>query len=137
MNHKKNLILAIFCMACSVLLADESIINLQEKLRQIADKESKPVVFISTEKTVKQQSYDPFEFFFNNRGGRPTPKEREFKQSALGSGFLYHKKGDEYFIITNSHVVDGMDTVKVTLDDQKEYENVHFITLFPKPDIIA
>lgn len=122
MNHKKNLILAIFCMACSVLLADESIINLQEKLRQIADKESKPVVFISTEKTVKQQSYDPFEFFFNNRGGRPTPKEREFKQSALGSGFLYHKKGDEYFIITNSHVVDGMDTVKVTLDDQKEYE---------------
>lgn len=122
MNHKKKLILAIFCMACSVLLADESIINLQEKLRQIADKESKPVVFISTEKTVKQQSYDPFEFFFNNRGGRPTPKEREFKQSALGSGFLYHKKGDEYFIITNSHVVDGMDTVKVTLDDQKEYE---------------
>ncbi|MBR2316602.1 MAG: Do family serine endopeptidase [Spirochaetales bacterium] len=122
MNHKKNLILAIFCMACSVLFADESIINLQEKLRQIADKESKPVVFISTEKTVKQQSYDPFEFFFNNRGGRPTPKEREFKQSALGSGFLYHKKGDEYFIITNSHVVDGMDTVKVTLDDQKEYE---------------
>ena len=122
MNHKKKLILAIFCMACSVLFADESIINLQEKLRQIADKESKPVVFISTEKTVKQQSYDPFEFFFNNRGGRPTPKEREFKQSALGSGFLYHKKGDEYFIITNSHVVDGMDTVKVTLDDQKEYE---------------
>ena len=122
MNHKKNLILAIFCMACSVLFADESIINLQEKLRQIADKESKPVVFISTEKTVKQQSYDPFEFFFNNRGGRPTLKEREFKQSALGSGFLYHKKGDEYFIITNSHVVDGMDTVKVTLDDQKEYE---------------
>jgi S1-C subfamily serine protease len=93
MNLKKNLLAIMFGLFCCVLFADESIVRLQEKLREIADKESKPVVFISTEKTVKQQSYDPFEFFFNNRGGRPTPKEREFKQSALGSGFLYHKKG--------------------------------------------
>lgn len=121
MTHKKNFIITAMFLACSILFADESIANLQEKLREIADKESKPVVFISTEKTVKQQSYDPFEFFFNNRGGRPTPREREFKQSALGSGFFYQKKGDEYFIITNNHVVDGMDSVKVSIDDQKEY----------------
>ena len=122
MNHKRSFIFIVWCLVSSALFADESIVALQEKLREIADKESKPVVFISTEKTVKQQSYDPFEFFFNNRGGRPTPKEREFKQSALGSGFFYYQKGDEYFIITNSHVVDGMDTVKVSLDDQKEYD---------------
>lgn len=121
MIFKKNLIITTLCLACSMLFADESIVNLQEKLREIADKESKPVVFISTEKTVKQQSYDPFEFFFNNRGGKLTPKEREFKQSALGSGFFYQQKGDEYFIITNNHVVDGMDTVKVSIGDQKEY----------------
>lgn len=121
MNHKKNLFITTLLLAFSVLFADESLISLQEKLREIADKESKPVVFISTEKTVKQQSYDPFEFFFNNRGGRLAPKEREFKQSALGSGFFYQQKGDEYFIITNNHVVDGMDTVKVSIDDQKEY----------------
>lgn len=121
MNHKKNLFITTLLLAFSVLFADESLVSLQEKLREIADKESKPVVFISTEKTVKQQSYDPFEFFFNNRGGRLAPKEREFKQSALGSGFFYQQKGDEYFIITNNHVVDGMDTVKVSIDDQKEY----------------
>lgn len=121
MNHKRNLFITTLLLAFSVLFADESLVSLQEKLREIADKESKPVVFISTEKTVKQQSYDPFEFFFNNRGGRLAPKEREFKQSALGSGFFYQQKGDEYFIITNNHVVDGMDTVKVSIDDQKEY----------------
>ena len=82
MNHKRSLVFIVWCLVSSALFADESIVALQEKLREIADKESKPVVFISTEKTVKQQSYDPFEFFFNNRGGRPTPKEREFKQSA-------------------------------------------------------
>lgn len=120
MTNKKSII-ATLCLMCGILFADESIVNLQEKLREIADKESKPVVFISTEKIVKQQSYDPFEFFFNNRGGKLTPKEREFKQSALGSGFFYQQKGDEYFIITNNHVVDGMDTVKVSIDDQKEY----------------
>lgn len=105
-----------------------SISELQSSLHQIADKESKSVVYISTEKTIKQRVpyFDPFEFFFNNRGGNngTQPQEREFKQSALGSGVIYSKKGDEYFIITNNHVVDGADTVKISINEKKQYDAV-------------
>jgi len=40
------------------------------------------------------------------------------KQQALGSGFLVDKQGH---VVTNAHVIDGADTVKVKLADDREY----------------
>lgn len=117
------ILLSIFSF--TTLSSQEVIADLQKKLHSIADNESSSVVFISTEKTIKQnyQSMDPFEFFFNTpRGNNGNEKQREFKQSALGSGVIYSKKGDDYFIITNNHVVDGADKVKITIDGRKQYD---------------
>ncbi len=58
---------------------------------------------------------DFFEQFFNNQ-----PRQRE--QKSLGSGFII---SDDGYILTNNHVVAGMDEVKVKIaipGDQSEYK---------------
>jgi len=82
------------------------------------------VVNISTQKNLNIQSRqmpplmnDPFfrEFF---RGHPMMPQERI--QRSLGSGVIISKDG---YIVTNNHVVDGADKIKVTIaGDKKEYE---------------
>ena len=57
----------------------------------------------------------PFEFFF--RGGPHRPAPGAGQQHALGTGFLVDAKGH---ILTNAHVVEGADVVKVRLSDERE-----------------
>lgn len=45
----------------------------------------------------------------------PGPEERE---AATGSGFIIDASG---YIVTNHHVIDGADTIKITLNDQREF----------------
>jgi len=59
----------------------------------------------------------PFEEFFGPRsGGESAP---DFKQQSLGSGFIINKEG---LIVTNNHVIDGADEIKVKLADGREYD---------------
>jgi serine protease Do len=104
-------------------------IDLQEKLHMIANNESPSVVFIGTEKTVTQQNVDPFNYFFGNpfnqnprNNQNPNQNQRQFKQTALGSGVIYRKTGNSYYIVTNNHVVDGADKIKVTIGETKSYD---------------
>src|SRR6266446_1520497 len=87
------------------------------------------VVNVFTTKTVRNQSPemmpffdDPFfrRFFGEPFGGeQPRRQPRKFKERSLGSGVVVSKDG---YILTNNHVVDGADEVKVSLaKDKKEY----------------
>ncbi|CAG0966567.1 serine protease Do [Burkholderiales bacterium] len=63
---------------------------------------------------------DPFYEFFRRFGpvprGRGSP--RDFEAQSTGSGFIVASDG---YIVTNAHVVDGADEVKVRLSDRREF----------------
>lgn len=96
----------------------------------LADTVSPAVVHIRVEKTVKgggpafhPRGQNPFggneqfkDFFGRNFGPQRRP---EFKRPAQGSGFIIDKSG---YIVTNNHVVEGADSIKVILKDETEYD---------------
>jgi serine protease Do len=106
-----------------------------ESFADLAKKVSPAVVNISTEKTIKGRGRMK-EFFgpFGERGPSPFgPEEpfkdffekffgdipKSFKHRSLGSGFIIDPQG---FCITNNHVVEGADKIKVKLVGGKEYQ---------------
>jgi len=63
-------------------------------------------------------SSDLFRRFFGGPGGGDSPQSQRREQS--GTGFVVDKNG---YIITNNHVVDGVDRIKVKLHgDETEYK---------------
>lgn len=89
---------------------------------------SPSVVYISTVKIIKSSVRglkrfqlplnpdDPFNDFFEHFFGEQMP--RDFRQKSLGSGFIIDKDG---YILTNNHVVEKTDEIKVRLADGKEF----------------
>ena len=94
---------------------------MQKQLHLIAKNETSSVVFISTEKFIIQKYYDLFDFFFRDPKNS-NPKEKKFKQTALGSGIIYKKNRNLYYIITNNHIVDGANNIKITTNKKKTYK---------------
>jgi serine protease Do len=97
----------------------------------LAAKVRPSVVNITTVQAVKMPRGDfgfpdlgnLFPFFRQPNGMRPGPRgqgegDNVMKQQALGSGFLIDGQGH---VVTNAHVIDDADTVKVKLADDREY----------------
>ncbi len=107
----------------------------------VAQVVSPAVVNIGTEKIIKPSDRslrhfqgpfgkdDPFHDFFERFFG-DMPR-REFKQRSLGSGFMIDREG---FIVTNNHVVENADKIKVKLSNGKEYD-ADIVGRDPKTDI--
>ena len=104
---------------------------------QLAKEASPSVVNISTVKVIKGRERaplpfgpnDPFREFFDRFFGDQLPKD--FRQRSLGSGFIIDKEG---LILTNNHVVEKTDEIKVTLADKREFR-AKIIGRDPKTDL--
>jgi len=101
-----------------------------ESFSSLAVKISPAVVNIRTVKTIRGGGRvfrhfrrgpfgndDPMQDFFEKFFGED--RQRDFKQKSLGSGFIIDKDG---YIVTNNHVVENADKIKVILKDEKEFD---------------
>jgi len=106
--------------------------NVLEKIRT-------SVVNISTKKSVKTGGYanpffgDPFfEQFFKNFANPQFNLPTDRVQSSLGSGVIVSKNG---YIVTNHHVVDGADEIKVSIPGVRTPYDAKIIGTDKKSDI--
>jgi serine protease Do len=96
----------------------------------LAEQVGPAVVNVQVEKTTGEAAMRPFEgnpfgngpFGGDERfkdffGKQMPPQER--KQGGVGTGFIIDKNG---YIITNNHVVENADTIKVKLKDEREFQ---------------
>jgi len=104
--------------------------SLGQAFVEVSKKVQPAVVNITTEKTVTMKPWErfgddffkgsPFEDFFKGFGITPREKGKEYKhkQRSGGSGVIVDKEG---YILTNNHVIEGADKVKVRLNDGREF----------------
>ena len=110
------------------LISSESHVSDLSIFVKIAEKFKSTVVHINTTQTVKMTN--PFQFqgqggddeffrrFFDEFfGGTPQQMPKDQKQKGLGSGFIISEDG---YIITNNHVVEDADEIKVKLTDTEK-----------------
>jgi S1-C subfamily serine protease len=100
-------------------------IGAQSFVADAAQRVGPAVVRIDTERTVTRgidpRLDDPIlrRFFEDELGGRIQPREE--RQRGQGSGFIIDRAG---ILLTNAHVVDKADRVRVTLTDGREFDGV-------------
>ena len=104
--------------------------SLGQAFVEVAKKAQPSFVNVTTEKTITVKPWEkygedffkgsPFEDFFKGFGFSPREKGKEYrhKQRSGGSGVIVDKEG---YILTNNHVVEGADKVKIRLNDGREF----------------
>ena len=110
-----------------------------ESLAPLAEKVSPSVVNITTSTMVEGRTGpqgivpegSPFEDFFREFRDRNGQGDRPRRSSALGSGFVISEDG---FVVTNNHVIEGADEIRVEFFDGKELEAT-VVGTDPKTDI--
>ena len=124
----KTIVLA--CLITSNLFSQNSVVQqFSDSFADVAEQAKPAVVTIITDKIMKVPNNDLY-FFFNPY--MDPNGEREYKTNALGSGVIVDARNG--YIITNNHVVEDMDNIKVKLFDKREYK-AEIMGTDPKSDL--
>ncbi len=123
-------------------------------IHKLAERVRPAVVNIRTVKTVSGGGRVFRHFYGKPFGDRENPFKdffpffdegpHDFKQRSLGSGFIIDREG---YIVTNNHVIDGADQIKVRLANEKEFDaevigrdpntDLALIRIAPSKDLVA
>lgn len=73
-----------------------------------------------TEKLIRQvPSFNGFPWFFDSQ-----PDSEEYEANSLGSGVIFRKIDNTYYVLTNDHVAGKADEIEVVLNDTTRYDAV-------------
>ena len=123
-------ILVLAYLITSNLFSQNSVVQqFSDSFADVAEQAKPAVVTIITDKIMKVPNNDLY-FFFNPY--MDPNGEREYKTNALGSGVIVDARNG--YIITNNHVVEDMDNIKVKLFDKREYK-AEIMGTDPKSDL--
>ena len=137
MTKFKIFLFSIFISALSIVEAREL-----PNFSDLAEDASPEVVNITSTRTVSQRNsygrgfgdprYDEFfERFFGQQPRPSVPRENSRPVVSTGSGFIISSDG---YLLTNNHVVEDADEVKVSLGDRREYK-AEIIGTDPRSDV--
>lgn len=98
-----------------------ALVQVSDALADVASQVTPTVVNISTTKTVKpdEQLSPLFEDPFFHRFFGVPEQPKSYKERSLGSGVIVSSDG---YIITNNHVIEGANEIKVVLPDKREFK---------------
>lgn len=131
LNNKASVFnLPDFTSTTDVKPSDQQPVNtlqdLNDAIVNITEKTTPTVVTVFTTQTVTRQN--PFSRFFNFPGEDDTQK---FQRSGLGSGVIVSQDG---YILTNNHVVEGADEIRVRTFEGNEL-NAEIVGTDPQTDV--
>lgn len=106
-----------------------SLKDFNDSIVEIAEKTNPAVVTITTKRTEEVQVVNPFSQFFGNPRGQGETRERV--QRGLGSGVIVSEEG---YILTNNHVIDNTDEIRVRFFNGNEV-TAKLIGTDPETDI--
>jgi len=116
----------------------DTLTQLSEALSDVAAVSTPSVVNISTTRVIKSRDEAPFDFFddpfFRRFFGDQFPHQdvpKEHKEQSLGSGVIVSEDG---YIITNNHVIEKAQEIKVLLGDKRDFK-AKLVGADPKTDI--
>jgi serine protease Do len=133
----------VFLWTCPAAIERVHAFSAPESFSELAEQAKPGVVNIRTVKIIKGGSPVFRHFFGQPFGGNRNPfdeffgpfqgegNQRDFKQRSLGSGFIFDNDG---YIVTNNHVIEDADQIKVILSDDKEFD-AELVGRDPKTDL--
>tara|TARA_B100000073_G_scaffold162157_1_gene134102 strand:- start:402 stop:1784 length:1383 start_codon:yes stop_codon:yes gene_type:complete len=124
-----KIIVLTFFITSNLYTQNSVVQQFSDSFADVAEKAKPAVVTIITDKIMKVPNNDLY-FFFNPY--MDPNGEREYKTNALGSGVIVDARNG--YIITNNHVVEDMDNIKVKLFDKREYK-AEIMGTDPKSDL--
>ena len=115
-------VLVVLCIAVPAVAQEQRVVpqtrtELQLSFAPLVRKTANAVVNVYAERVVERRSIFAGDPFFEEFFGQQMPNRTQ-KQSSLGSGVIVAKSG---IVVTNNHVIEGADDIKVAFADGREY----------------